>query len=813
MALPNELHPLQLGAGSASAYQIEQSLRFDGSSYLSRTFSSAGNRKTFTVSWWVKRATGNSLTYRDDYMFSAYDGGGSGFQLKFTGTESADGVTEFSNDQGYSGSPSGYSYTNNKYRDESSWYHIVYVADYSNATAADRRRIYFNGERVTSFRIEGTYSDADSSWNYAGAHYIGRYVTTTNYNFHGYMAEVNVIDGQGLLPTDFGEYDDNGVWRPIRYTGTYGTNGFYLTFDPSATNGIGHDHSGNGNNFTPSGFDTTNSTASTYDVMSDTPTTNYCTWNPIGRGPGVYAPRELHNGNLEILYKRTGIGDWFATTTWCFPQSGNFYWEVTVLATSSDFMLLGIAEQDWTWNTSPTVRYISSDGKISNHVSNAQANPNYTGATYGLNDVIGMAWNGSNNTLQFYKNGVAQGSPLSPTATEGRTFCPIFHAANDNWRVALNAGQRAFAYTPPTGYVALNTSNLPAPDIADGSDYFNTVLYTGNGTTDHAITGVGFQPDFVWGKRRDGAYSHGLFDSIRGGDKRLVSNLTNAEDTLSEYIKSFDTDGFTLGNDANLNLNTASMVAWNWLGANGTSSNTDGSITSTVSANPTAGFSIVSYTGTQAAATVGHGLGVAPSLIITRNRDSNSVNWRVQHASLGPTKYLSLNLTDAAGTASSVWNNTAPTSTVFSVADDGGSNGPSNGMVAYCFAEVEGYSKIGSFIGNGSSAGPFVYCGFRPAWLLMKNTGSSHWLMLDVARGQYYNPIGYKNATKESLYANSSAAESGTGTGFEVDFLSSGFKCRASVPGELNQSGSTYVFAAFAENPFGGDGVSPATAR
>jgi hypothetical protein len=339
--------------------------------------------------------------------------------------------------------------------------------------------------------------------------------------------------------------------------------------------------------------------------------------------------------------------------------------------------------------------------------------------------------------------------------------------------------------------------------INKSSEYFNTVLYTGNGST-NAITGVGFQPDWVWIKNRPDVREHQIYDSIRGVTKVIGSDRTSAEATVSNGLTAFGSDGFTVGSDANVNDSGDSHVSWNWLASNTTASNTDGSITSTVSANTTSGFSIVSFTGTGANATVGHGLGSAPEMIILKNRDS-AENWIVGNTSLDWTKYLALNLTDATTTASNIWQNTAPTSSVFSIGDSGKVNGSGNGMVAYCFAEKKGFSKFGSYTGNGSTDGTFVYTGFKPAWVMIKCTssGTTQWRMYDDKRDTY-NPV-YKE-----LNANTSDAENAS-TRYH-DFLSNGFKMRDTNI-NTNGSGSTYIFMAFAENPLVGTNNIPATAR
>jgi len=336
--------------------------------------------------------------------------------------------------------------------------------------------------------------------------------------------------------------------------------------------------------------------------------------------------------------------------------------------------------------------------------------------------------------------------------------------------------------------------------INKSGDYFNTKLYTGTGSS-NAITGVGFQPDLTWIKNRDVAYWHNWYDAVRGTNKSIASNANNAEETRTNFFNSFDSDGFTVNStDQNVNASSENFVAWNWK-ANGTgSSNTDGSITSTVSANTTAGFSIVKWTGTGANATVGHGLGVAPSMIIIKNLTTASQNWQVYHKSNGATRSLELNTTSARFNKANGYNNTDPTSSVFSIGSDGDVNASSASIIAYCFADVQGYSKFGSYTGNGNADGTFVYTGFKPTWVMFKNRdGTNSWEIRDDKRS--YNLNG------DTLWANTSDAGS---VGEGIDFLSNGFKCRASGAG---QNGSaTYVYAAFGQPIISNSGVV-ATAR
>ena len=342
--------------------------------------------------------------------------------------------------------------------------------------------------------------------------------------------------------------------------------------------------------------------------------------------------------------------------------------------------------------------------------------------------------------------------------------------------------------------------------IVKPEDYFNTKLYTGTGSA-QSITGVGFKPDLVWGKNRSTTNWHDLEDVVRGATKRLSSNESDAEATETNNFTSFDSDGFSVGSGANVNGNGNNIVVWNWK-ANGTgSANTDGSISSTVSANTTSGFSIVSYTGSSANSnigTVGHGLNTTPNVLILKDRDATS-DWQVFHSSLPTNKYLDLNTTDAAAVDTNVWNNTAPTSSVFTVGNNSYTNANGRKFIAYCFAEKQGYSKFSKYVCNQNADGPFIYTGFKPAFVMIKRLGTDPWMMLDNRRDGY-------NVTEKYLTANASGAEATEGSSVGIDLLSNGFKCRG-TSGKLNStnSGVEYIYMAFAEQPLVGD--NPATAR
>jgi hypothetical protein len=339
-------------------------------------------------------------------------------------------------------------------------------------------------------------------------------------------------------------------------------------------------------------------------------------------------------------------------------------------------------------------------------------------------------------------------------------------------------------------------------------EYFSATLYTGNGTARTIATG--HQSDWVWLKRRDGAAGHRIADSVRGATKLLYSDSTTSEQTDAKSITGFVSTGFTLGDDANgydVNTNTNTMVAWSWKA--GTSFSNDasatgvGSIDSAGSVNTTAGFSITSYTGTGSAATVAHGLGAVPQVYILKNR-SSSAGWTSYFEPLGNTKFLQLDTTGAAGTATEAFNNTSPTSSVFSIGTDTSTNNNTDNFIAYCFAEKKGYSKFGSYTGNGNADGTFIYTGFRPAWVMFKRTsGTAPWNMFDNKRAEF-------NVIQKGLLADSSNAEF-TGTN-RCDFLSNGIKLRASAAAP-NVSGETYIYLAFAESPFVNSNGVPNNAR
>ena len=339
--------------------------------------------------------------------------------------------------------------------------------------------------------------------------------------------------------------------------------------------------------------------------------------------------------------------------------------------------------------------------------------------------------------------------------------------------------------------------------IDKSSLHFNTKFYTGTGS-ELAVTGVGFKPDWTWIKSRSATYDHTLYDVVRGATKQLYSNQTNGQYTEAQGLKSFDSDGFTNGTDAKGNNNGSTYVSWNWLaGGSQGSSNTDGSINTTyTSVNTTAGFSICQWEGTGANATIGHGLGVVPKMYIVKNVDATN-DWNVYHHSIGNTHRLFLNTTQAAEDNASAWNDTSPTSSVFSVSTNTNVNQSGSTMIAYVFAEKTGFSKFGSYTGNGNADGTFIYTGFKPALIIIKKDATDSWFMYDNKRGDI-------NPNAKGLTAESNAVEETSGK--EIDFVSNGVKIRNSN-NSINTSGSTYIYMAFAEAPLVGSNNIPATAR
>lgn len=788
--IPASVNSLLLSSGVA-AYKIERSLRFNSpdTPYLSRTPLIAGERRIWTWSAWVKRSQLSGTRT----LFGTASGGADAFDfsgdaLRFTCNTGASVLT-----------------TTAVFRDVSAWYHIVLSFDSTQAVASNRVKIYVNGVQITVFSSSGYPSlNYLSPLNNNNAIFIGSSNAGAN-SFDGYMTDVHFINNQALDPTSFGKYDGYGIWQPKLYTGTFGVNGFHLDFADNSANtaaALGKDTSGNGNNWTPSNFFL--GAGGGNDSLVDTPTSygtdtgvgnevrgNYATYYPL------HSSISYDNGNLRM---EALSGNWETTVTTLSVRS-KAYVEFTAGGGS---VAIGLIRTDTPPQPGSTAGYNSSIG-VGTWASGSFGYDSSTGScyvnnsvvfsasTYTLADIIGIAFDPSSGNVYLWKNGVSQNSG-NPVYTLDANFSYHFAVSSItlNRLHTLNAGQRAFSYTALTGYQALCLTNAPviAAELTNAALSMNVGLYTGNGTT-QSFNQFNFSPGLVWIKSRSIAGSHALYDTSRGAQNRLTVNTSAAEATSDNGLISFDSNGFSLGSLATVNASTVTFVAWAWKAGSPGASNTDGTITSTVNANASAGLSIVTYAGNAVSgATIGHGLGVKPSLIIVKNRVSG--NWAVQHSSLGNTQYLYLNTAGAASSALNLWANTSPTSSVFSVSNSSVVNQLSTNHIAYCFSLIDGYSAAGSYTGNGSSTGPLVFTNMRPRWILIKRTDlSSDWVVVDSSRAGY-------NVDNDALFPSTTDAQSTTDL---LDILSNGFRLR-STDALVNAVNGSYVYFAIAEHPF-----------
>jgi hypothetical protein len=911
----------QSGGGD---HQIDRSLRFNSgdSAYLNKTLSYTGNRRTWTLSFWVKRAIGSTT----DGIFTAYNGSIS---------EDNYAIIQFYSDDTLhvTYAYASYKSTNRKFRDPSAWYHIVVVVDTNNSTASDRVQIYVNGEKETSF---STTHDPDLgqelAFNQACPHYIGSEVG--QFYSDCYYAEMHFIDGQALAPTAFGEFDSTNNWIAKEYTaGSYGSNGFYLKFnDNSSAAALGTDSSGNSNTWTVnnitakgnnwnqdqiwsnsltassglsgatnafdgdvstraqsalgsyqtltfgpstgvsftstlevycdqgsstptaswngntvnpgggawvtvfSGSGTIDSStplvintqgASQYatlkgvrldgtvlvdtgvldslakdiDSLIDTPTDyvagsgnnggNYCTLIPLKNA------QTLSNGNLDVV----GGSSWQRSVGSLGMFSGKYYWEYEITASNEHIIGVGPVDMQLSGNLGAGSPPGSGYGTELGQVNGTGANGSWSntgGSTAG--DIIGIAFDADNGNMYVYKNGSSLNGGIASHTGLVMPQIPVVSLNGSSRSGVINFGQRPFAYTPPTDYVSLCTTNLTDPTISDPSTAMDALLYTGDGQSSKAVTGYGFSPGFLWIKERSSTSDHGLWNTVVGSSKYLSSNSTAAEVTTTTELNSIDSAGFTVGSSSMTNENSQTYVAWAWetgdttttvaKDANGT--NLPGA-TCEYRANTTNGFSVVKVADPQSNEARVHGLGVAPDFFIcksTASADSWHTYWKV----LGRSYYINLNGTGPAS-SSDQFGSQEPDSTYFYVKSNTGSGAnKSGGMVYYLWSAVDQYSAFGEYLGNANADGPFVFTGFRPKWILFKmRSGSGNWRLMDTSR-DLINPC------DAQLYPDNTDAESSS-TAHEVDYLSNGFKVVTSHPA-MNSSGQYYLYAAFAEHPF-----------
>ena len=813
-------------------YEIDNSLRIGSAaaSGLARFGNDSRNGDIFTISFWVKRSI---LGTAQILVTSKLENSGvNSFIMTFT---SADKIQVLGQpEDGTTGADSNRTaiLTTAVFRDTSAWYHIVYRQDTTQGTASNRHKLYVNG--VLQSLSTNNALDQNTEWKY--------FYNANNYPYaianderddayaDFYMAEHHYTDGVSNGPEAFGETGDYGEWKPILYSGSHGTYGHYLKLNQTGAGSgttavgghdyvtgtsstIGADSSGNDNHFHIQGY-------GTHDHMLDSPTNNFPTWNPLSSN----ALPTLLEGNLKNGGENNkAIAGTFGVST------GKWYWEINVLNNSQVAPYIGVTKFSMENDPDEAPTLAATSGRSVYRIQGTPVYNNFTATAYandsahGLADygILGLALDLDGGSLKyFFANTLYHTDSTIPS--DGTTVHPFLtgtFAGDNGWNTAVaNFGQDSsfagnataqgnqdgndigdFFYAPPSGYLALCTSNLPEPAVIP-SEHFNTVLYTGNQNANLAITGVGFQPDMVWGKNRASDSNHWLFDSIRGATKMLAPDLEQDEEDQSG-VTAFGSDGFTLGQWIGSTKTNDAYCAWNWKaggGASSVGSNTDGSINTTdTSVNTTAGFSISTFTGNATSgATVGHGLGVAPEFVMVVCR-STAGNWNVYHASntaAPETDYLALEVTGATADQENIWNDTAPTSSVFSLGNNASVNGNNATFLAICWHSVDGFSKFGGYTGNNSANGTFAYTGFRPAWLMIKRTNASgEWDMFDNKRSPH-------NLVNVFLKAEASGAEA-TGTSVVCDFTSNGFKIRG-TDSSLNADGAPYIYLAFAETPF-----------
>jgi len=818
-------------------HQIANSIRVSNSSanssatnYLYRN-GGAGNRDTWTIGMWIKRAriaTSSSHTSMATWGGHSGSGSGRGYGMvnDYTGTINGMSFEDNNNSSWHVTTR-----TNAMYRDLSGWTHVCWRYDSTQGTDSSRARMYVNGELITNLQST-TYpaQNADHSWNGGGYQFIGTNGTGTNGNnpyqgFDGYIAEVVAIDGTSLDPMDNLVETKNGVIIPKDPSGlTFGSEGFYLKFESSGD--LGNDSSGNNNDFTVAGI-------SAHDQMLDSPTFggsssgNFPTLNPLFKHENM----TFSEGNLK---HSTSTNDRGVMCNIAIPKTGKWYWEHLSVAFHNP-------AGNETHNVGINIASVNIDGSDRGGRATGITYASYNGgksveadstASYGTGwaegDIVGVEFDADNGTINFSKNGSWQGDISLTTAQKAKEWFPfvgmggasnqeigIFNFgadssfSNEKTSGSANAsddnGFGSFYYSPPSGALALTSANLPVADAIDPAetddDYpqklFAPKLYTGDGASTLAISGMDFKPDFTWIKARNDTSGHKLFDSTRGVTKYVASDSTALEVTASNTLKSWTSDGFTVGDESGVNYNSSTnYVSYNWRANGGNlTTNTQGSEDSTVQVDPSGGFSIVTYTGTQSNATIGHGLSSAPKCILVKCRDFDR-NWAglfVNGPGNGTSMILNSNSYD---TSSGYWNNTNPTSTVFSIGGGTETNKSGKLFVAYCFANTEGYIKSGTYVGNGNNDGTFVYTGHKPAFLLIREVAQDNWLL-------YNNKtLGYNldSAGNAQVYPDTSSAEENQASR-AIDLYSNGFKLRTSNA-TGNASGGNYIYLSISSNPF-----------
>ena len=797
---------------------IDRSVRCmeDDTAYFIRTTTVAGDRRTFTLSGWFKFYQGEG---NQDFIFMSGSDDNNMFQL------SREGNTKINFEPKTGGSNDARFYTKNLFRDDDAWYHLVLKIDTTQSTASDRMAFYVNGiqAQYDPDIVTTQYPSQNFEFNF-GSNSTNHTIVRRNHgsyprNGDMQVADIHYVSGYAYDATAFGYFDSQtGIWKPKKYTGSYGSAGWHLEFKDNSNNTattLGRDSSGNGNHFTPTNISVSAGTGC--DSFEDSPTNKFPTFCPLYSQLQTGGTASYSYGNLKLnTTAQAGVAGQLYPFGFSSPElavsSGKWYMEFTndTNGTAIGIANVGFIDYESTSNPygahAPTSFIYTSSGEIRTN------NGNLTNqASHSNGDVIGIALDLDNMKLYFHKNGtyINSGNPNTGengytvgTLPTGRTGGYIFSAGSNgvtNVGVYCNFGQRAFSHSIPTGFKKVNTLNLPPDDdiILRPQRFFDTVLYTGNGST-QSVSGLEFKPDFVWIKERSSGSEHKVFDVVRGVQKGLTTAGNGTEEDQANYLTTFHDHGFVVGNDGAVNENSQTYVSWCWKAGGTAVSNDDGSITSSVSANQTSGFSIITYTGTGSAATIGHGLGKAPKLIWVKNRTTQQ-DWFVNNGmilnDLG--KYYKLNSSSSSNASdTNVFPNTAPTSTVFSVGGDNAVNGSGDNYLAYVWSEIPGFSQFGYWTGNGITNGPYIHTGFTPRTIIYRRKSDENWHIMDTQR----DPLNPNTAGLDPNLSNAEADDSN----LSLDLLSHGFKVRSSHS-TANYSGDEYFYYAWA----GQSGVTP----
>ena len=785
-----------------SGFTVKQSLRYsDSTASLDRTPSASGDRRTWTFATWVKRGKFDST----QGLFGCSSGASDAqtTEILFTSTERLM----------LQGNSTVFRQTDMRFRDPSAWYHIVVVCDIQNGTPNDRIRFYVNGNKITDWDSINNPSTGDVfGINQSDNHRIGRRPNNSD-SLEGYLAETIFLDGIAVTDTngvvdEFGEFNSDGVWVPREYTGPFNdtsdVNGFRLTYDSSQTNDIGTDSSGNNNNWTDSNF-----VASDEDLL-DAPTSNFPLFNPKVRNGGTYA--EAH---MEYV---TPTADSVTPTTFSFNTSNSESWYVEFTHNLANRSALGVANAQATNYSSSDARGITtpcvvydSNGPI--WINGSEQSPSQS--VWNVGSTISMRFDASTRNIIFANNGTDQTGVTAtlPADSDMTIICGDLTGAAGGGIFNINCGQQSFNQSVPAGFVAPQSNNLGvASSIRDGSQHCGVVTYTGTGVDSHAIPGLNFQPDLVWIKPRSVTDNHRLIDAVRGVSTHLVPNSIDDEPaTNAQILESFDSGGFTLnGTDAGWNGNTSTYVAWCWKANGSGSANTDGNMTVTTSANTTNQFSICTYNATGVAGSFGHGLGQTPEFMMIKSLHRDA-SWVVWHKDLANDQVLHLNSDDAEQDHPNAFQATEADSEVVylgngSTADTNQTNATNPSHAAYIWSSVPGYSKFGTFTGDDQSDGPYIYTGFRPRIILMKSaTNGFDWFIWDTERNKF-------NPSDNTLEPNQTTTEADASSPVQsIDIYSNGFKILGG--NQVNQPNARIIYAAWGDNPLGGPGVKPITAR